>query len=98
VSLAATYVEALKKFHISFNEVCAVLEIMLELLHALHTTAQTNIWYLLGRGMQWHSWLGYCTTNQKVAGLIPNGVIEIFHKYFPSGHTMALGLTLPLTK
>jgi hypothetical protein len=26
-----------------------------------------------------HSWLGHCTTNRKVAGLIPNGIIGIFH-------------------
>jgi hypothetical protein len=24
-------------------------------------------------------WLGYCATNQKVAGSIPEGVIGIFH-------------------
>jgi hypothetical protein len=24
-------------------------------------------------------WLRYCATNQKVAGLIPDGVIGIFH-------------------
>jgi hypothetical protein len=35
---------------------------------------------------------------KSVAGLIPDGVIEIFHLYNPSGRTMALGLTQPLTE
>ena len=32
----------------------------------------------------------------KVAGSIPDGVIEIFHGHNPSDRTMALGLTQPL--
>jgi hypothetical protein len=32
----------------------------------------------------------------KAAGLIPDGVIGMFH--YPSGRTMALGLTQPLTE
>ena len=38
------------------------------------------------------------TTNQQVAGLIPNGVSGIFQWHNPSGHTMALGSTKPLTE
>ena len=34
----------------------------------------------------------------KVAGSIPDGGIGIFHGHNPSGCTMALGLTHPLTK
>ena len=34
----------------------------------------------------------------KVAGSIPDGVIGIFHCHNPSGCTMALGLTQPLTE
>jgi len=30
--------------------------------------------------------------------LIPDGVIGIFHLHNPSSHTMALGLTQPLTE
>jgi len=30
--------------------------------------------------------------------LIPDGVIGIFRRHNPSGHTMALGLTQPLTE
>jgi hypothetical protein len=34
----------------------------------------------------------------KVVGSIPHGVIGIFNLHNPSGHTVALGLTQPLTK
>jgi len=37
-------------------------------------------------------------TSQKVTGSIPDGVIENFHWHNPSGCTMALGLTQPLTE
>jgi hypothetical protein len=37
-------------------------------------------------------------TNRKVAGSIPDGVIEIFLYHNPSSRTMALGLTQPLTE
>jgi len=30
------------------------------------------------RGMWWHSWLRHCVTSRKVAGLIPDAVIQIF--------------------
>jgi hypothetical protein len=43
-------------------------------------------------------WLRHCATNWKVAGSIPDGVIKIFHWHNPSGRTMALGSTQPLTK
>jgi len=41
----------------------------------------------------WGSWLRQCATSRKVAGSIPDGVIEIFHWHNPSGRTMAQGLT-----
>jgi hypothetical protein len=37
-------------------------------------------------------------TNRKVAGLIPDGVIGIFHLHNPSCRTMALGSNQPLTE
>ena len=37
-------------------------------------------------------------TNRKVAGSIPDGVIELFHWLIPSERTMALGSTQPLTE
>jgi hypothetical protein len=50
------------------------------------------------RGPRWRSWLRHCTTNQKVTGSIPDGVIAIFHWRKPFSHTTALGSTQPLTK
>jgi len=49
-------------------------------------------------GTRWRSWLRHCAKNQKVAGSIPDGVIRIFHRRNPSGRTMALELTQPLTE
>ena len=40
-------------------------------------------------GTRWRSWLRHCATNRKVAGSIPDGVIDII--------LPALGLTQPLT-
>jgi hypothetical protein len=36
--------------------------------------------------------------SRKVAGLIPDYIIGIFRWHNPSGHTMALGSTQPLTE
>ena len=54
--------------------------------------------YFLIWGTRWHSWLRHCITSRKVAGSIPDGVIGIFHQHNPSGRTVALGLTQPLTE
>jgi membrane-bound lytic murein transglycosylase B len=43
-------------------------------------------------------WLRYCATNQKVAGSIPDGVMEFFIDINSSDRTMALGSTQPLTE
>jgi hypothetical protein len=43
-------------------------------------------------------WLRHCATNRKVAGSIPDSVIGIFHWHNPSGRTMTLGSTQPLTE
>jgi len=50
------------------------------------------------RSTWWCRWLRHCATTREVAGSIPDGVIGIFHCHNPSGRTMALGLTLPLTE
>jgi hypothetical protein len=42
--------------------------------------------------------LRHRATSRKVVGSIPYGVIGIFHLHNPSGPTMALGLTQPLTE
>ena len=49
-------------------------------------------------GTRWRSWSRHCATNRKVAGSIPDGLIGIYHLHNPSGRTMALGLTQPLTE
>jgi hypothetical protein len=65
----------------------------IKLLHVLYTVLVIGQCPLQG-GM----WMRHCTTSEKVAGLIPDGVTRIFHRHNPSGHTMTLGLTQPLTE
>ena len=48
--------------------------------------------------MEWRSWLRHCAANRKAVVSIPGCVNEIFHSYNPSGRTMALWLTQPLTE
>jgi hypothetical protein len=43
-------------------------------------------------------WSRYHATNQKVAGSIPDGVMEFFIDINPSDRTMALRSTQPLTE
>jgi len=43
-------------------------------------------------------WLRHYATNQLVADSITDGVIGIFQWHNPSGRTMALGSTQPLTE
>ena len=50
------------------------------------------------RDTRWRSWLRHCATSPKVAGSIPYVFIGIFHWHNPSGRTMALGLTQPVTE
>ena len=56
-----------------------------------------NSYYRFG-GTECRSWLRHCATNRKVAGSIADGIIGIFHWHNPSGSTIALGLTHPLTE
>ena len=53
---------------------------------------------ITGARCWWRSWLRHFATSQKVAGSIPDGVTGTFHWHNPSGRTMALGLTRPLTE
>jgi hypothetical protein len=50
----------------------------------------------LGHAMA--QWLRHRATNRKVAGSIPDDAIGIFHSNNPSGYTMALESTQPLTE
>ena len=47
---------------------------------------------------RWRSSLRHCATSRKVAGSIPDGVTGIFHWHNPSGRSLALGSTQPLTE
>jgi hypothetical protein len=51
--------------------------------------------YIVPRGARW---LRHYATNRQVAGSIPGGVIGNFHWHNPSGRTMALGSTQPVTE
>jgi hypothetical protein len=65
-------------------------QLLLQVVPCLHI-------YIYG-GTQWRSKFRHCAKIQNVAGLIPDGVIEIFNRHNPSGRTMALGLTQTLTE
>jgi len=49
-------------------------------------------------GKWWRSWLRHRATSREVAGSIPDDVIGILHWHNPSGCTVVLGSTRPLTK
>jgi hypothetical protein len=38
-----------------------------------------SLLYNYGWGRRWRSWFGHCSTNRKVAGLILDVVLGIFH-------------------
>ena len=73
-------------------------------LHVAHLSVLSSLCQLAyptvikRRGTWWHSWLRHCATSQKVAGSVCDGVTGIFHWHYPSGCTMALGSTQPLTE
>jgi hypothetical protein len=62
-----------------------------------HSAEGYCVTYLIQAGLMVAQWLRHCATNRKVAESIPDGFIGIFNRYSPSGRTMALGLTQPLT-
>jgi hypothetical protein len=53
---------------------------------------------IIVRGTRWHSSFRHSATSRKVASSIPDGVTGMFHWHNPSGPTMTLGLTQPLTE
>jgi hypothetical protein len=67
------------------------------LVHCIMRKTFSCYWRALGATM-WRSWLRHCVTSRKVAGSVPNAVIGTFHWLNPSGCTMALGSTHPLTE
>jgi hypothetical protein len=61
-------------------------------------TSVNYVVYIPPRGTKVAQWLRYCVTNEKVAGSLPDGVIEFFIDINPSDNTMALGSTQHLTE
>ena len=62
-----------------------------------------NIFVFLGSikrnwGTRWCGWLRICATRRKVAGSIPDDMVEIFHWINSSTSTMDQGSTQPLTE
>jgi hypothetical protein len=57
-----------------------------------------NVYLWTERDTLCHSCLRHCATSLKVAGSIPDGLVGIFYWRNPSGRTMVLGLTHPLTE
>jgi hypothetical protein len=49
-------------------------------------------------GTRWRSWVRHCAASPKFLGSISDGVIENFYGHNPSGRTMVVGLTQPLTE
>ena len=47
---------------------------------------------------RWRSWLRHCAASRKVAGSFPDVVTGIFQRRNPSGRTVALGTTQPVTE
>ena len=101
-----------KSYYFSFvRSVC--LSVLVEELYS-HYTDFPDSWYfrifffrksvekiqvsLKSASTRWRSWLRHCTASRKVAGSIPDGFIEKFHWYNPSGRTTALGSTQSLTE
>ena len=54
--------------------------------------------YVYVLGTRWRSWLRHCATSRKVAGSILDDIIGILHLHNPSGRTVAVGSTQPLTE
>jgi hypothetical protein len=76
---------------------CFLHAALLPLVFDSHTYILTHTFLVLG-GKRWRNWLRHCPSCRKVAGSIPGDVIGIFNWHNPSGRTMTLGLTQPLTE
>ena len=70
----------------------------MQLLVVKFTIKIFHVGFMQVRGARWRSWLRHYATNRQVEGSIPDGVIGIFQWHNPSGRTVALGSTQPLTE
>ena len=103
----SVYKEAMKRSSGNEINVLNITSYFFRLTHNHHqdeTLTNTSLYitkyivYMLNGVTWWRSRLRHCATSRKVAGSIPDGVNGIFHSHNPSGRTMALGLTQPLTE
>jgi hypothetical protein len=64
-----------------------------------HSSAVSVLFVCISTDLQEaRSWLRNRATSRKIAGSIPDGATGIFHCLIPSGRTMTLRLTQPLTE
>jgi hypothetical protein len=68
----------------------------------VHSTAKSFVSeyknYFVNWGRRWRSWLRQCATCRKVTGSIPGCAIGVSLWHNPSGRTLVLGSTQPLTE
>jgi len=57
-----------------------------------------QIYVKLYVGTRWRCLLRHCATNRKVSGSVPDGITGIFRWHNPSGCSMVLGSTHPITE
>jgi hypothetical protein len=51
-----------------------------------------------GKSQRWRTWLRHCATSRHVTGLNPDRGTGVFHWPQPTGSTVSLGSTQPLTE
>ena len=79
-----------------YNPACLLFYFQLNIFHPFGQLILTITDCSSGRALA--QWLRHYATNRQVAGSIPDGVIGIFQSHNPSGRTMFLGSTQPLTE
>jgi hypothetical protein len=84
---------AWSKILFTFNQHKCKIFLLFNYLIIKYTLIRKTFTYFNGINIFWH-----CATSRSVASSIPDGVIGIFHWRNPSGRTMALGSTQPVTE
>jgi hypothetical protein len=73
------------------------IELLFIILHFLELICIKIITEIVIWGTGWQCWSRHCAISRKVAASFPIAVSEICHRHNPSGRTIALGSTQPLT-